>query len=323
MSEKILYFDCFSGISGDMTMAALVELGVPEDYLKEELKKINLSGYHLHFKKDQRKGIFGLRADVHLHDDHHNHHDHDHHDHDHHDHDHHHDHVHRTFDDIKKLFESSGLSEKVNSTSLKIFRLIAEAEGKIHNKPADEVHFHEVGAVDSIVDIAAAAICLDYLNPDRIICSPLELGGGTVKCAHGVFPVPAPAALEILKGIPVKTGAVPFETTTPTGAAIMAACADEFTSSPAFQPEKIAYGVGHRDTEIPNVLRVMIARKTPENKEKDAVLLECNIDDMNPEFYEPLIEKSLKAGAYDTFLTPIIMKKGPSCGKDIHSFSGE
>ncbi|MDC7239614.1 MAG: nickel pincer cofactor biosynthesis protein LarC, partial [Spirochaetales bacterium] len=227
--------------------------------------------------------------------------------------DHSHSHDHRNFADIKALFQQSSLSDKVVERALAIFSLVAEAEGKIHNKAADQVHFHEVGAVDSIVDIAAAAICLDYLNPAAVYCSSVELGGGFVKCAHGLMPVPAPATLEILKGVPVKTGAVPFETTTPTGAAILAASVDRFTDSLSLTPIKTAYGVGHRDTDIPNVLRVSLLSENEEvikDKSTEAVLMDCNIDDMNPELYSPILEKLFEKGVYDAYMTPIIMKKG-------------
>ena len=302
MEEKILYFHCFSGISGDMTISALVNLGVPREYLLNELKKIPLEGYHIQFAEDQKMGIWGLRTDVILAD-----HDHEHH----HDHDHHHQHEHRNYAAIKEIFARSGLSEAVKSRALDIFARVAEAEGKIHNRPADQVHFHEVGAVDSIVDIAAAAICLDYLKPDRIYCSTIELGGGFVKCAHGLMPVPAPATLEILRDAPVRTGAVPFETTTPTGAAILASVVDRYTDSLSFRPERVGYGIGHRDTDIPNVLRITWGYQSSAVQESvEAVMMECNIDDMNPELYAPLLDRLFEKGVYDAYLTPIIMKKG-------------
>ena len=322
MNKKILYFDCFSGIAGDMTIAALVGLGVPGDYLISELTKLPLEGYRIHFIPDERKGIHGLRADVILEE------------HSPYAHNHMKNH-HRTFRDISEIISNSTLSENVIKTSLSIFQLLADAEGKIHGKPAEEVHFHEVGAIDSIVDIVATAVCLDYLKPDRIFCSTIELGGGFVKCAHGIMPVPAPATLEILKGIPVKSGAVPFETTTPTGAAILAACVDEFTDNWNFTSLKIAYGVGHRDTDIPNVLRVIMAEETVQpslssSVPEEAVVLECNIDDMNPEFYTPLMDRFLEAGASDVYYTPIIMKKSRPAVKvsvlapaDIESTIGE
>ena len=296
MAEKILYFDCFSGIAGDMTTAAFIDLGVPVDYLLSELSKLSLEGYHIQFIPDERKGIHGIRMDVILEKDLQDNH-------------------HRTFLDISEIIRSSPLSHYVKETALSIFQLIADAEGKIHGKLPEEVHFHEVGAIDSIVDIVAAAICLDFLKPDQILCSTVELGGGFVKCAHGTMPVPAPATLEIMKGIPVKSGAVPFETTTPTGAAILAACVDQFTDNRNFTPVKIAYGVGHRDTDIPNVLRLVLAEPSELSSlspiaMEDALLIECNIDDMNPEFYTPLMDRLMETGAFDVYYTPIIMKKG-------------
>ncbi len=209
------------------------------------------------------------------------------------------------------------MSAKVKDISLDIFTKIAEAEGKIHGHKADDVHFHEVGAVDSIVDIVGAAVCLTWLRPDRIISSPLQVGGGFVRCAHGILPVPAPATIEILRGIPVKSGAVPFEATTPTGAAILAATVDTFTEELDFTPQKIGYGIGHRDTDIPNVLRAYLgemsaddfSRAADDTEKQTAILLECNIDDMNPEMYEDLMDNLLAKGAYDVFLTPVIMKK--------------
>lgn len=328
---KILYYDCFSGISGDMNLAAMAGLGVNPDYLTNELKKLRLEGYSISFVTDQRKGITGLRADVNLtgEETHDHDHDHDHlHDHPHphtHDHNHAHDHLtntsftfkglkpqtththsHRNYADIKKLINESSLNDHVKQLSIAIFQKVAEAEALIHGKAVDEVHFHEVGAVDSIVDIVGAAICIDYLKPDRIICSPVQLGGGFVNCAHGRFPVPAPATLEILKGIPVRMGAVQVETTTPTGAAIVAALADEFTENPSLNINKVAYGIGHRDNPVPNVLRVCLAE---ESSNAVSMILECNIDDMNPELYEYVMEKLFTAGADDVWFQPVIMKK--------------
>lgn len=325
---KILYYDCFSGISGDMNLAAMVDLGVDRQYLLDELKKLNLNGYDLKFFSDQRKGISGTRVDVIL--DHHHSHPHTHaaiqqneislssnnglpfdaqklkvgkkdygHSHE----------EHRNLNDIAEIINKSTLSSQVKKLSLDIFYKIAVAEAHIHGKTLEEVHFHEVGAVDSIVDIVGAAICFDWLKPDKVICSPVQLGGGFVKCAHGTFPVPAPATFEILKGIPVKSGAVQVETTTPTGAAIIATLANEFTDQPNLSIEKIAYGIGHRDNAIPNVLRVCLAEVPADLMEESAWMLECNIDDMNPEMYEFLMEKLFETGADDVFFQPIIMKK--------------
>jgi uncharacterized protein (TIGR00299 family) protein len=198
--------------------------------------------------------------------------------------------------------------------SLKIFLKLAEAESRVHGHSLDEVHFHEVGAVDSIVDVVGAAICLDFLDVQNISSSPVELGGGFVKCRHGVFPVPAPATAEILRGIPVRTGAVPFETTTPTGAAILASIAQKFTDKIEIQPDKIGYGVGGRDTDIPNVLRVFLGKSgdagfIDDVERGESLVIECNIDDMVPEIYDSVMEELFEKGARDVYLTPIIMKK--------------
>ncbi len=330
---KILYYDCFSGISGDMNLGALIDLGIDEKYLIEELKKLNLKGYEIKVSRDSRKGIEGTKVDVILHEHHHDHiqddsevahgHDHSHEDnknghshgdmsnnHSHHD--------QRNLKDIEEIIDCSKLSFKVKELSKKMFMKVAVAEAKVHGKPLYEVHFHEVGAVDSIVDIVGAAICINHLNVDKIMSSSVELGGGFVKCAHGVIPVPAPATVEILKGIPVKLGAVPFETTTPTGAAILAVNVCEFKDDNDFIVNKIGYGIGNRDTEIPNVLRVMLVEESDlSNTSKDAdeekaleEIIECNMDDMNPELYEYIIDRLFSEGALDAYLTPIIMKKG-------------
>lgn len=323
---KVLYYDCFSGISGDMNLGAMVDLGVDPEYLSSELQKLKLEGYSLSFVTDQRKGISGTRAIVKLTDDGHSH-SHTQENLSNHtqfkptvgsqfqvSHGNHHSHEHgRNFADIKKLINESSLSEKVKALSLDMFNRVAVAEGKIHGKSADEVHFHEVGAVDSIVDIIGAAICIDFLKPDRIECSTIELGGGMVKCAHGTFPVPAPATAEILKNIPVKTGAVNVETTTPTGAAILAALTNEFTDKVTLSITKIGYGIGFRDTSIPNVLRVYLGESS-ENATDDyltsqAEVIECNIDDMNPELYEHIMGRLFEAGADDVYFQPIVMKK--------------
>ncbi|MCE5346196.1 MAG: DUF111 family protein, partial [Bacteroidales bacterium] len=217
---KVLYYDCFCGISGDMNLGALLDLGVDENYLRRELSKLNLdSEYELQIKKDNKKGISGTRVDVVLKNTMHVH-----------KHDHHHkaqtcresdnDHTlydHRNLKDIENIIINSSLSNKIKEISLAIFMKVAEAEAKVHEKPLYEVHFHEVGAVDSIIDIVGAAVCLDCLKVEKIMASSVQLGGGFVKCAHGIIPIPAPATVEILKNIPVKSNIVPFETTTPTG----------------------------------------------------------------------------------------------------------
>ena len=232
-----------------------------------------------------------------------------------HDHDHghgnlHH-HHHNTYSEIRQMILASSLNDKVKNLSIAIFEKVAVAESKIHNKPVDDVHFHEVGAVDSIVDIIGAAICIDFLAPDEILCSTVELGGGMVKCAHGLYPVPAPATAEIVKNIPVRKGTVDYEATTPTGAAILAACVDRFTDTSGFQIVKTGYGIGTKDATIPNVLRVFLCESIADHKRETvpSFIVECNIDDMNPEFYDYIIDSLFSAGARDVYITPIIMKK--------------
>jgi len=214
---------------------------------------------------------------------------------------------------VEELVNQSTLSPKVKSLSLKIFDLIAVAEGRVHNISKERVHFHEVGALDSIADIVGAAICLDYLKVDKVMSSPIQLGGGIVKCAHGIMPVPAPATALIVQNVPVKTGLVQHEATTPTGAAILVATVDEFTEKIDFPIKKTAYGIGQRDvSEVPNVLRVYLSESdeyADSTRLEEAWMLECNIDDMNPEWYDHLFCKLFDAGASDVFLTPIIMKK--------------
>lgn len=269
---KILYYDCFSGISGDMNLGALIDIGVDKDYLISELLKLNISGYEIKVKKDVKNGISGTKVDVvldginkhakelsceHNHDVHEYQHQHNNEQ----KHDHNHNHEHRNLMDIEQIIQASGLNENVKNISLKIFEKVAEAEAKVHNKSIEEVHFHEVGAVDSIVDIIGAAIGLDYLKVDKVECSTVEVGSGFVKCAHGILPVPAPATIEILKNIPIKSN-ISFEATTPTGAAILAYSVDEFTDDKNFSVKRIGYGIGSKDNKyIPNVLRMLICER--------------------------------------------------------------
>jgi pyridinium-3,5-bisthiocarboxylic acid mononucleotide nickel chelatase len=326
---KILYYDCFAGISGDMNLGAMLDLGIEADYLKNELLKLPVNGYVLQVTRDIRKGISGTRVNVLMDEqriliadpDHEHDHDHEHpHDHEHF-HDHGHSHLimhqkekkppHNSFAEIKQLILSSNLNENVKDKSLAIFVKVAEAEAKIHNLPVGEVHFHEVGAVDSIVDIVGAAICLDKLGVDVVYCSTVELGGGSVRCAHGIYPVPAPATAEIVKHMPVRKGTVNYEATTPTGAAILAAFVNEFTDKAEFSIVRTGYGIGAKDGEIPNVLRVFLCESVDRNEpdKESSFIVECNIDDMNPEFYDYITDSLFSAGAKDVYITPIIMKK--------------
>jgi pyridinium-3,5-bisthiocarboxylic acid mononucleotide nickel chelatase len=290
---RILYYDCFAGISGDMNLGAMIDLGVDPEYLKSELQKLNIDGFHLEVQKDIRRGISGTKATVVI--------------------EHPDNEKHRHLRHVEELINQSSLSQKVKLLSLKIFNLIAVAEAKVHNITKERVHFHEVGALDSIADIVGAAICLDALKIDKVMSSPIQLGGGVVKCAHGIMPVPAPATTLIVEHVPVKMGLVQHEATTPTGAAILVATVDEFTERINFRIEKTAYGIGHRDvSDVANVLRVYLAEDNAvvdKTTREEAIMVECNIDDMNPEWYDHLFNKLFEAGASDVFLTPILMKK--------------
>ena len=297
---KILYYDCFAGISGDMNLGAMIDLGVDRDHLPAELKKLDIGPYEILIGRESRRGLTGTRVAViagqetgaggrHPAGD-------------------------RTFRDIERLIGASGLSEKVKAASIRIFTKLAEAEAKVHGHALDDVHFHEVGAVDSIVDIVGAAICLDFLKVDRVLSSPVEVGSGFIHCAHGIFPVPAPATAEILKGIPIRTGGASHEATTPTGAAILVATVDQFTETTDFTVKEIGYGIGQRETDRPNVLRLFLGEQADGSFAKDveiedAFLIECNIDDMNPELYDDVMDSLFQKGALDVFLTPVIMKK--------------
>jgi len=324
---RTLYFDCFSGISGDMTVGALLDLGADEKMLLEGLERLKVDGYRIKIEKKLKNGISGTDFSVILeeHEDHENHdhhhgepgHEHDHvHSHDHHGHEHDHGHqhahnyahVHRNMSDIEKIINDSGLNEKVKMLAIKIFKLVAEAEGRIHGKPAGEVHFHEVGAVDSIVDIIGTAICIDSLDVDRIVFSSLPLSRGFVRCQHGVFPLPAPATLEILKDVPVYYTDMDFELVTPTGAAIAKGLAEEFGMVGELEVEGIGYGLGKRNYEIPNVLRVILFNSKKKISDR-VVEIETNIDDMTAEQLGSVMDRLFEQGALDVFFTPVLMKK--------------
>jgi uncharacterized protein (TIGR00299 family) protein len=291
--KRILYYDCFAGISGDMNLGALVDLGVDPGFLEKELGKLNIDGFRLEVGPDMRKGISGTRVTVVIENQENE--------------------KHRHLRHIEELINESTLSDAIKEKSLAIFNLVAVAEAKVHNISKEKVHFHEVGALDSIADIVGAAICQEYLEVDEIHSSPVQLGGGFVQCAHGKMPVPAPATAEIVKAIPVKSGLVDYEATTPTGAAILAATVDCFTSEMEMTVTKTGYGIGQKDGEIPNVLRVYLAETQDEDagdvRVEQAIMLECNIDDMNPEWFTHVQTLLFDAGAADVFMTPIVMKK--------------
>jgi pyridinium-3,5-bisthiocarboxylic acid mononucleotide nickel chelatase len=332
---RILYLDCFSGISGDMFVGALTDLGVAPSVFEWELSKIALEDHHLHFERQQRKGIegvkFGVHAGaVHVHSEHEHHGDHDHqHEHDHGDHHHdddHHDHhghnhaaheqelvptgEHRTYRDIVQLIDESDLSDFTKKHSLGVFRRLAVAEAKIHGCSIDDVHFHEVGALDSIVDVVLACVGIESLDVGEIHFSQLVDGQGSIHCAHGEYPIPSPATIEILTGLPLSQIAVPFELITPTGAALVAEFQSSVGTFPAIQPIKTGYGLGSRDlAERANVLRAILGEKIISSGPERLIEIEATIDDMTPEFLGAAIEKIREAGAAEAFFSSVQMKK--------------
>lgn len=274
-----------------MNLGAMIDLGVDKTFLIRELNKLNLKGWELIIQRDQRHGITGTKATVKITS---------------------HEHVHRHLADIEQIINDSALDVRTKDLSLKIFMKIAVAEAKVHGIPIDQVHFHEVGAIDSLIDIVGAAICFNALNVSQVHVSTIELGSGLINCEHGKLPVPAPATAEIVKDLPVKKGGVSFEATTPTGAAILAVIGNDFRPDLLLKIEKTAYGVGQKENpDVPNLLRVFLGEALSGSETgHDAVHIECNIDDMNPEFFEFISERLFKAGASDVFLSNIIMKKG-------------
>ncbi len=286
---KILYFDCPMGISGDMCLGALIDLGVDWGRILKELKKLPIERFEVKIAKEQRHSISGTTFRVH----------------------HARTHEHRSFKDIKKILTRAALSKDVLDLSLSIFSAIAVAEGKVHGIAAEDVEFHEVGAIDSIVDIVGAAIALKSLDIDRFYSSPIPLGAGWVTTMHGRLPIPAPATLEILKGVPIAPSTAPFELTTPTGAAIVKTVAHGFLNMPSMVVEKVGYGAGKKDfKENANVLRLIAgsASAAPADGKK-VVVMETNIDDMSPQVAGYLMERLYGKGALDVFFTPVQMKK--------------
>jgi uncharacterized protein (TIGR00299 family) protein len=291
---KIAYFDCFAGISGDMTLGALIGVGADPERLREGLAGLGVGGFSIEIGHRMTGPIEATDVRVVL-DDHH----------------HHHHHHHRRLHDILEMIRGANLSDRVKQTAERIFRRLAEAEGKVHGSSPEEVHFHEVGAVDAIVDIVGAAICLEMLGWPKVVASPMPTFHGYAKGSHGIFPLPAPATAEILRGVPWRKLDIEGELVTPTGAAIIREIAGEFGPLPAMTVEGIGYGAGKSDFGIPNALRVMIGEEAtaPSNSAESVTVIETNIDDLNPQFYEIAIEWLFAAGALDVFLTPIQMKK--------------
>ncbi len=350
---RVLFLDCFSGISGDMAVGALCDLGVKPSTFEWELAKVEIGDFHMHFERDKRQNVEGVKfgihgGSVHTHDQdegpdehgqvhahthehehgheqhEHSHHEHEddeqEHEHDHHGHEHAHEHEHehgRSYAEIRALIEASDLSDFVKKHALSIFHRVAVAEAKIHGTAVDDIGFHEVGALDSIADIICACVGIEELGVEKVFISALADGHGWVDCAHGRFPIPAMATLEILRGIPVGQIDEPFEFITPTGAAIAAEFAVGFGPMPRLQVEKIGYGLGSRKLpNRPNVLRAVVgelaveAQATKGDYATDTITqIETNIDDLSPEITGSLIDQLLAAGALDAFFTPAQMKK--------------
>jgi uncharacterized protein (TIGR00299 family) protein len=321
----ILYLDCFSGISGDMMVGALADLGISPSAFEWELGKLEIEDYHLHFARQERRGIAGVKFDVHTDSsacesadfsasDSHSPSQSGSHSHSHshprsHSHSHSHPHP-RSHSEIRELIEQSGLSKFVKTRSLAIFHRIAEAEAKIHAVPIDRVHFDEVGAVDSIVDIVLTCVGIEALGVSHIYVSSLVDGNGSTHCAHGEYPVPAPATLEILKGIPLRQIAVPFELITPTGAAIVAEFQRQIGPMPPLRTIRVGYGLGTRDlSPRPNVLRAILGELEQTAEAETVVEIQANIDDLSAEILAASQEHLLQAGALDVFFTPVQMKK--------------
>jgi pyridinium-3,5-bisthiocarboxylic acid mononucleotide nickel chelatase len=287
---KIAYFDCFAGISGDMTLGALIGAGADPDQLRDRLAGLGVGGYRIEVGRKTAGYIEATDVRVVIEETHHPH--------------------HRRLAQILEMIRGAELSERVKRTAEGIFRRLAEAEGKVHGHSPEEVHFHEVGALDAIVDIVGAALCLEMLGWPKVVASPMPTFHGYVKGAHGVFPLPAPATAEILRGVPWRKLDIEGELVTPTGAAIIREIAAEFGPLPAMRIDRIGYGAGKSEFEIPNALRVMIGQETASPHSPGTVaVVETNIDDLNPQFYETAMERLFAAGALDVFLTPIQMKK--------------
>jgi uncharacterized protein (TIGR00299 family) protein len=286
---KTLYFDCFAGASGDMILGAMVAAGVEPAYLREQLSLLPVSGFDVSFETVNRSGLSATYARV----------------------DTAHEHKHRHLSDIKQIIEASALSDSVKQRAVQIFTRLAEAEARVHNEPVDHVHFHEVGALDAIVDVVGAAICFDALQIDRFICSPIHVGSGMVKMAHGQFPVPPPAVTELLKGVPFYATEIKGELLTPTGAAIITTVCVEYGPIPRMITEKSGFGAGTREyQDFPNVLRVLIGETEDAGATDERLwMIETNLDDASPQIIGHVMDRVLESGALDCFFTSVQMKK--------------
>jgi pyridinium-3,5-bisthiocarboxylic acid mononucleotide nickel chelatase len=308
--SRLLYFDCFSGISGDMVLGALLDAGLPFDELKRALGTLAVSGYHIHASRVLRAGVSATKFTVHDHesgsDGQEHRHD------DGHSHRHGAGHAHRSLPEIFDLIDTSALSTAGRDRAKTLFQRLAEAESAIHQMPVEQVHLHEVGALDSIIDVVGAVFALEWFGADRIVASPLNVGGGTVQSAHGLFPVPAPATVKLLGGAPIYSGAVQKELVTPTGALIVSCYATSFGPLPAMTIEQVGYGAGDNDfASTPNVLRVFVGRSATDvlSGSEQVIVIECEIDDMNPQLFGVAMDRLYAAGALEVFYVAAQMKK--------------
>lgn len=285
----IAYFDCFSGISGDMTLGALIHLGVPADFIEENIRNMPLEAFHLEVGTAARMGIHGRRVKVVVED---------------------RDKPARNYQDIRSLINKSSLPDAVKSLSLKVFARLAEAEADVHNCPKEQVHFHELGGVDAIVDIVGAALGMEWLGIGKTTASEIPVGKGIVACNHGSLPVPAPATMAMLDGVPVYGTGISHELVTPTGAAIITSIAEDFGPMPRMRIRQVGYGAGARELEeMPNLLRVVIGEPEPVGEADYVAMVETNIDDMNPEIFGFVMERLFEDGALDVIWIPVFMKK--------------
>ena len=286
---KTLYFDCFAGASGDMILGAMVAAGVDPHALREQLSLLNVEGFKIDFETADRSGLSATYARVETV----------------------HEHKHRHLADIKRIIEASGVTDAAKELSLRIFTRLAEAEARVHNEPIEKVHFHEVGALDAIVDVVGAAICFDLLKVERFVSSPLHVGSGMIEMAHGRFPVPPPAVTELLRGVPFYSGEIKGELLTPTGAAIITTVCQEYGPIPPIKTDRTGYGAGTRQYEnFPNVLRVLIGETEIDDASSERLwMIETNLDDASPQIVGHVMDRTFEVGALDCFFTPVQMKK--------------
>jgi pyridinium-3,5-bisthiocarboxylic acid mononucleotide nickel chelatase len=286
---KTLYFDCFAGASGDMILGAMVAAGVDPDALRQQLALLNVEGFKIDFEITDRSGLSATYARVETV----------------------HEHKHRHLADIRHIIENSGVTAAAKDLSLRIFSRLAEAEARVHNEPVEKVHFHEIGALDAIVDVVGAAICFDLLKIERFVCSPLHVGSGMVQMQHGHFPIPPPAVTELLRGVPFYSGEIKGELLTPTGAAIITTVCTEYGPIPRIKTDHTGYGAGTREYDnFPNVLRVLIGETEKDDAASERLwMIETNLDDSSPQIIGHVMDRVFELGALDCYFTPVQMKK--------------